>query len=452
MKVLLIQPAEVAYKSYNIITNLTNFSYRFIRSKTPPIGIAYLASTIEKAGHTVKIIDSTVMNYRLRHIKREIKRFNPDVVGVTAMTTFIYDALEVLKLVKKLNPNCLTVLGGPHPTVQTKEILNEVDFVDVIVRGEGEKTLLELIEKSNFEKIDGISYKENNKIIENKNRELIKDLDSIPFPAYHLLPMHKYQIKLADIGVLGGLDLLGHPYGAIVTSRGCPFNCNFCAARAIWGNNWRGRSPENIVEELKLLREEYGIRKISFMDDLFTVDKKRVIKTCELIKKEDLDISWFCLSRVDSFNKEIAESLKSAGCFRVWFGIESGTQETLNLLNKTFKLEDSKKAVKITKDAGLDAAGFFMIGIPGETKEMMEKTIAFANKLHLSTSIINLFIPYPGTKFYEIADQQNLILSKDWSKYHTNKSLMKIPGFTAHQLEKMWKKAHLSFNLSNLKS
>jgi len=407
----------------------------------PPLGFGYLAACLEDVGHKVKILDAPILNLRKRKIKKEIRQFDPDVVGVSSVTHNIGNALSLVEMAKENNPNCMTILGGPHATMTTKEILSENPYVDFIVRGEGEKTLVELLEKTkekDFEKVKGISFKQNGRIIENENREPIADLDSIPFPAYHLFPMERYKTKVIDREIYGKP---GQPMSSIITSRGCPNNCIFCSTCALWGKKWRTRSPENVVEELKILRYKYGKKVIDFLDDTLTVDKKRTMRICELIKEEGLDISWMCLSRVNLFTKEIASSLKKAGCFAVTFGFESGVQKTLDFLKKGFTVEDSKRAVQIAKETGLKVAGTFIIGVPGETRETINENISFVRNLNLNFTNFSILVPFPGTEIYEIAEKNNLLLTRDWSKYLSTNSVMKVPGFTPRELRKLHKKA-----------
>lgn len=415
----------------------------------PPIGLGYLASYLENAGHKVRIVDSLVMNYDMDDIKKELKQFDPDVVGVTATTPYIYEALLIVKIAKENNPNCMTVLGGPDPTFRAKEILKESPYVDVIVRGEGEITFTELLEKKKKEDlftVDGISFRLDGRIIENKNRKFIEDLDSLPFPAHHLLPKYdSYPLFL-------NLRIKGQPYTSISTCRGCTFDCAFCSSCVLWGRRWRARSPENVVEELKLLRYKYGLKVIDFVaDDTFTVDKKRVLRICELIIEEGLDISWECEARVDLFDRDIAIALKKAGCYLVQFGIESGVQKTLDFLNKGFRAEDAERAVKIAKNAGLKAGSNFMIGVPGETKEMINTTIFFAKKLDLDVTSFTILVPLPGSKIYKIAEENNLLLTKDWSKYNLSNIVMKVPGLTSRELKGFLIKAYLICNLNPFK-
>lgn len=441
MKVLLIQPTS---KSVNIISKIFQ-----------PLCLGYLASYLEERSHKVKIIDSIILGYDLTDIKKEIEQFDPDVVGVTSVTENIFDALSIIKITKEINPNCLTVIGGPHSTALPRETLEICSELDVIVRGEGEITFSELLEKKkkeDFVNVKGISFRLNDRIIENEDRKIIEDLDSLPLPAYHLLSMDKYKItkkhrvidRLLETGLLGGYE---ESYSTISTCRGCPFDCNFCASCKLWGKKWRGRSPESVVQELKILRYKYGKKLIDFMDDTFSFDKKRTLKICQLIREEGIDISWECSTRVDLFNKEIANAFKKSGCSLIYFGMESGVQKTLDFLNKGFKVEDSIRAVKIAKEAGIDVTGAFIIGgIPGETKETINQTIAFAKKLNISYSFTTL-VPFPGTKIYEYAIENNLLLTRDWSKYKISHSVLKTPGFSPEELRRIMIKANLVCNI-----
>lgn len=409
-----------------------------------PLSLAYLAASAEQVGHEIKIIDAMILNYSFEDIKKEIKHFDPDVIGATSWTENIYDVLKIVKIAKENNPNCMTVLGGPHPTVRAKETLEQSPYVDVIVRGEGEKTFVELLEKKEkLSTVDGISFRSDGMIIKNKDRKLIEDLDSLPLPAYHLLPMKKYVVKykLFDYERVGDL---GDRYCVISTCRGCPYNCIFCASRALWGRNWRVRSPQNVIEELKILNEKYNVKVIDFMDDTATINKKRILKICELIKKEKIDILWTAgTTRVDLFDKEIAKSFKTAGCKIARLAPESGNQQSLDFLQKGFTIGDIKRAVKTAKEAGLDTDGNYIIGIPGENGRMINQTILFAKKLDLTRTTFSILAPFPGTKIYEISKQKNFLLTEDWSKYSPTKSVLALDNFSPKELEKLLIKATL---------
>jgi len=434
MKVLLIQPSTSS-----------NTQKVFI-----PVGLAYLGSSLEQVGHKVKIIYTFNSKKGITEFKKELKNYDPDVVGISSTTIDIHICLQLVDLVKVHNPNCLTVLGGAHPTVCAKEILDLNSNVDAIVRGEGEITLTELLEKKNkedFGTVKGITFKLNGKMIENPGRENIEDLDSLPFPAYHLLPMETYKNWRKLFNVFP-FRKAGSSYASITSSRGCPFACIFCSSRRMWGKKWRIRSPENVIEELKLLRYKYNKKYIYFLDDTSTVNKDRMLKICDLIRKEGIDIAWECSTRVDLFDKDLASTLKKSGCVNVYLGLESGVQETLDFISKGVKIEDSIRSVKIAKEAGLTVESNFMIGIPGETREKINQTIYFAKKLDIEYPSFTILTPYPGTKLYEYAERNNLLLTKDWSKYNLTASVMKVPGLTAKELKSLHMKANLICNFN----
>ncbi|RLE13156.1 B12-binding domain-containing radical SAM protein [Candidatus Aerophobetes bacterium] len=407
-----------------------------------PLGLAYLASFIEKDGHKVKIIDSNTLGYRIKDIKEEIEKFNPHLVGVTATTSCIYDAYEVAKIIKEVDPGIKVVIGGPHVTFIAKETLKECPFIDVVVRGEGEETFRELVnffESSSedtwsLEEVKGITFRKDNKIIETDSRSLIKNLDSIPFPAYHLLPMEKYSLE-------------GKRFATIITSRGCPFSCIFCSSSRLFGKTWRARSPENVIEEIKLLKNKYGVREIEFLDDTFTLNKKRAEKICEILIKEKIDISWSCSSRVDTIDESLIEKLKKAGCHTIYVGVESGSQKILNIIDKGITLPQIEKTINLIKKVNINSFGSFILGIPGETVKTIKKTINFAKKLNPSFVQFSICTPYPGTKLFEMAKEKGWLLTKDWSKYTILDQVMKIPGMVTTNLNRWLLRAYLSFYL-----
>ena len=420
-------------------------SYLYFHAKFPPTALAYLGSVLENAGHKVKIVDCQAEEYGPDDVKKEIKFFDPDVVGITSSTQLIYDAMKIAKIAKENNPNCLTIVGGPHVTYLSEETLKKSKSIDIAVRGEGERTLLELLEtkKENWEKIEGITFRLNEKIIVNKDRAFIENLDEIPFPAYHLLSMDKYKIY----GHILKEWINGQPFGGVLTSRGCPYECAFCSSKTL-GKKWRTRSPENIIEEIKILVNKYGRREIEFLDDTFTVDEQRTLKICKLIKDEGLDFSWYCSTRVDRFTKNIAQAISKAGCHSVFFGLESGLQENLDFLNKGFKLEQSKKAVNLAKKEKINVIAFFIIGLPCDDRKKIIDTINFSREIKPKFAIFHQLTPMPGTKVYNIAKENNLFLTKDWSKYSTmSNPVIKIPNVSNEELIKLLKKANFNFYL-----
>ena len=360
---------------------------------SPPLGLAYIASVLRQ-NREVKIIDSNILNYAIGDVERELRSFNPDVVGITSVTPSIYEAYKVAETAKKVREDCTVVLGGPHATFMPRETMEECKYIDIIVRGEGEETTRELIE--NIEKgaplneVKGITFREKNGIIDTEPRLFIKNIDNIPFPSRDLLPMHLYKFN-------------GVKYTTMLTSRGCPFKCSFCSSSRLFGGYWRGRSPENVLEEMKTVYEEYGIRNIEFMDDTFTLNQERAEKICDEIIKQGWDISWGASSRVDTLSKKLVEKMKKAGCWIIFLGIESGSQKILDAIGKRITLEQVKKAVKILKDAGIQVLGSFIIGFLQDTKETIKETIKFAKSLNLNYAEFSILTPYPGTPIFDYA-------------------------------------------------
>ncbi len=401
----------------------------------PPLGLAYLASMVREE-HDVKIVDSLTEGYNYEDVKKIIKKYNPDIVGITSTTSMIPDAYAVAKMAKEINENMKIVIGGPHVTFTPERTVKECPCIDFIVRGEGEITFKELVDtlakNGDPENILGLSINTAEKVKNNLPRPLIKDVDSIPFPSYDLLPMDKYQ---AD----------GMKFGTIITSRGCPFNCIFCSSSLQFGKQWRGHSDKRVIEELKLLYEKYGRREIEFLDDTFTLNRPRAIRIAKRIREEGLDISWSASSRVDLFNSDVAEALKYGGCHTVYFGIESGSQKTLDFIGKRITPEQSMRAVKNAKTKKLHALGSFVIGFPEETKEDVKKTIKFSKKVGVDYAQFTIATPYPGTRLWDYAISRKLIFTYDWRKYTTLDPVMKLMNFSSEEIKKLLRWAYISF-------
>ena len=236
-----------------------------------------------------------------------------------------------------------------------------------------------------------------------------------------------------------------------MTSRGCPFDCIFCASSTLCGKIWRARSAENVIEELRLLSTEFGVKEIEFMDDTFTLSMRRAEKICDLLIKErnegGMDISWSCSAHANTINRELADKLKRAGCHDIYIGAESGTQKVLDFIGKSTTLERVSKAVKTVKQSGLNVLTSFIIGVPGETVRMIKDTIKFAEKLNPTYAQFTICTPYPGTRLFAIAKEKGLLITKDWRRYTTVEPIMNIPGISAEQLRKLLNRAYISFYL-----
>jgi len=421
-----------------ILFVVPNAEIKVAASQVLPLGLAYLASTLIEEGHDVKILDKRIeKNGKIKD--------NFDLVGITATTPLITKAWEISKEAKEFNPNCQVVLGGPHPTVLPEESLQQ-DSVDIIVRGEGEDTIKEVcknIEKNKTLKdVKGISYKENGKIIHNPDRSFIEDLDKISFPKRELFNLKKYQPIQPLLTTRKSLN--------IITSRGCPYNCNFCY-KGIFGCKYRMRSVSNLIEEWRLLVENFKVEEIGIQDDLFNFDKKRVIEFCRELIKEGLDVPWCTPNgiRVNYVDREVLSVMKRAGCYRIAYGIENGNQDMLNMMGKGITLQQVRDATRIAKTVGLKIAGSFILGNAGENVSTMMQTINFACSLPIDYALFNIATPYPGTRLFELVKTNGKILVKSWEEYSAieGKCYFEYGNLKKDIVENMFRYAYRRFYL-----
>ncbi len=409
-----------------------------LKTTPPPLSVAYLAAVARENGHDVKVIDSLVMDYTFDDVEKEIKNYSPDLVGITATTSMMPDAYQVAKIAKNISKDTKVVIGGPHVTFVPEDTLKESENIDYVVRGEGEiifSNLLKHLEgKIELRDIRGLSFRNNGTIVNNPPEQLIKDVDTIPYPAFDLLPMERYKADNKE-------------YGTIITSRGCPYNCIFCSSSLQFGKQWRGHSVERVTDELKILRDRYNKKEIEFMDDTFTLNMKRAIELTKRIKEEGLDISWSATARVNLFNDEIAKSMKSAGAHTVYFGIESGVQKTLDFIGKGITLELAKSAVEKATTTGLQTFGSFIIGFPEETVKDVEATIKFSQKVGVTLAQFTIATPFPGTGLWNYVVEKGLLLTRDWGKFSAIMPVIKLKNFTSDEIMKWVARAYISFYL-----
>ncbi|MGE5188181.1 MAG: B12-binding domain-containing radical SAM protein [Betaproteobacteria bacterium] len=376
-----------------------------------PLGIGYLTAVLEEKGYTVDIVDCQTTHPTQQELEEKFRSLNPDIIGVTSATLTYNPALDILKAAKLALPNVVTMIGGPHVTVMDKETFQDSDNVDIVVRSEGEQTMLEiarLVSEGSAKKLDGvlgITYQKERKVFRNLDRPFMTDIDSLPFPAHKHFDVGKYKI-------------LNRTYLPLVTSRGCPFSCAFCAGYKMCGRGFRARSPKKVVDELEWLRDEFGGGVFAFYDDTFTFDVKRAIAICDEIKSRKFDLPWDCRTRVDKVSPELLAKLRSAGCQLVHFGVESGNQQMLNLMRKGTTVEQNAQAIKWAKQAGISVAISLVIGYPTETPEQLQQTIDFIYKTKPDYVYMCEAVPYPGTELYDFARSLGLELAKDWSQYH----------------------------------
>ncbi|MFZ0441078.1 MAG: radical SAM protein [Methanobacterium sp.] len=423
MKVLMINPPYSSSK------------YKFIGLVAPPLGIAYIAAMLERNGVEVKILDSPALEYGHEAVKKEIQAYSPDIVAITSVTPTIGSALKTAQISKEACPNAITVLGGYHPTFTYQEVLKN-DFVDIVVCGEGEQTMVELVDAvengKNLRDVNGLATEN----FKTPSRGIIEDLDSIPFPARHLLPMDEYKILNMKLTT-----------GTIVSGRGCPYKCSFCASSAMHGQKLRLRSAENVVDEMEHLVNDHNIEMVAFMDDTFTLNKKRVYEICEAIKDRGLDNYWGCTARVDTISEELLKTMKDAGCITMFLGVESADQQFLNEVNKMININRIKKTFELTKKYNMRTIASVVLGMPGDTKRSILSTIKFVKTLEPSYAVFSLATPYPGTDFYLKAVSENLIKINDWSKYTLLSPVLETVDCSLEELKKLQKKAFKEFYL-----
>lgn len=410
------------------------------------LGLAYLAAVLEKEGFPVKIIETLILGYQQKEIIKEAKKFKPTIIGLSSTTREFPAALKLASNLKKHLKKCLTIIGGPHVTVTPKQTIKHKCF-DFAVLGEGEETIIELVkalekDKKDLTQIKGIALKKGKRIIITPPQPFIKNLDTIPFPARHLLPpLERYRPTPVSYRNL--------PVGTIMTSRGCPFRCTFCA-RNVFGTQVRLRSPKNVVDEIEILVKKYGAREIRVWDDTFNLDPSRVIEICKEILKRKLVFSWACQARVNFVNSRMFHWMKKAGCWQISYGIESGNQAILNKVKKGITLKMAQAAVAKTKKAGIEAKCYFMVGLPDETEETMQDTIDFAKKIDPDIATFCITLPFPGTEIY-----QEAIKTKEFRRvpfeeylYYETRRLPFVPkGLTAKKIIDYQGRAYRQFYL-----
>jgi anaerobic magnesium-protoporphyrin IX monomethyl ester cyclase len=402
----------------------------------PPLGLTYLAAVLDQAGYEVKIYDCPAFKLDQQGLKSELSSYAPDLIGIASMTATIPSALESSRTAKEACPNAKVIMGGPHATYADRQILSEEKSVDIVVRGEGEMTLLELAQNGADQKVlpqvKGLTFRNNGQITQTPDRPFIEDLDSLPRPAYKFVPMEKYRIT-------------GKKFLPIMTSRGCPFQCSFCVASQMFGAKFRARSPKNVVDELVWLRDEYGAEGVSFHDDTLTLDKKRIVDICDEIISRKAVIPWGCQTRVDTVSKEILAKMHKAGCNEVSFGVESGCQRILDAVHKKVSIEQAERAIKWAKDEGLFVAVSTIIGYPGETVESMQQTADLMRRIEPDDAWLCIATPYPGTELRALVERNGWKMTNDWTKYNTMNPIFENPTVDSGEYSKMRRKFYNSF-------
>ena len=406
---------------------LINPFYPLSENPSPPLGLAYLAAALEKAGVEVEILDFVVFPYIEADFRSKLAQFNPDIVAATAVTMTFDRAIRIIQDARRWHPGCLTVMGGPHVTFCAEESLSAYPELDLAVLGEGEETLVEISAQAgkgrNWQHIPGLVFRQAGNIISTGKRPHPIDVNTLKAPARHLLALGRYRA-------------LGMPI-SMTTSRGCPYSCIFCVGRKMVGSKVRYRDPVKVVDEMETLAG-YDFCQINVADDLFTANAQHCLAVCDEILKRKLKVKWTSFARVDTVSLKVLQRMKDAGCRAISFGIESGNAEILKTIRKGITLSQVIDAVKLCNQVGLLPHGSFILGLPGETPETLKETLAFGDELKkLGVSYgFHLLAPFPGTRVRQDSAELGItILSNDWSDYHANRAIVETPAVSRKMLD-----------------
>jgi len=423
MDILLINPPPRCITHENVVM--------------PPLGLAYLAAALEKEKYRVEILDAFALQLSWHDFETAIAGKKPEIIGIGGMSPVIDNTFRAIAICRKYTKHI--VMGGPHVSAYKQQIFTQCPHIDYGIIGEGERSFVNLAAALDQNKFSGQCKGVITRDILSDPEDLIEDIDSIPFPARHLLPNHRYKYALSP----------GETITTMFTSRGCPYNCIFCD-KSIFGSKWRARSPKNIINELKEIVANLSVKTIIFYDDLFTVNKERAINICRGIIDTGLKITWKCEGRVNLVDEELLGWMKKAGCKIIAYGVESGNQKGLDYLNKNTTPEQIKRAFKLTHQAGIKTMAYFILGIPVETYDDTLHTINFAAKINPTYAQFSALSPYYGTKLYQEAkekgwykeiDAQNP-LDKD-----LNRPVVISENWTEESLKRIVKEAHRKFYL-----
>lgn len=430
-----------------------------------PLGLAYIAACLEKAGYGVEIVDSHLNRYSMNKAAKVIVDKKPDAVGLTATTDNRFKAIELSKRIKELNPDIFLFVGGPHFSVTAEDALRNVTSIDAVVRGEGEITAVELL-NSYFSKkplynVRGISFRDspdNGRIITTQKRPVFEKLDSLPMPAYHLLNLKRYSPLPSYFTSLTREEKM-LPAAGVISSRGCPYNCIFCANNSEFVKTFfRKRDPVRFVDEIQYINRTHGIKMFNFWDDTFTLSKQYVLDVCNEIIKRSLGIKWYARGRVDTLDREALIKMKEAGCVAMLYGVESGCDRILKIIKKGITVEQVKKVVKNTVETGIDVLLAFMVSFPGETRDDVEKTLGLIKELlsydeRVFETDLSPTVIYPGTVIEKIALSEKRIIPEDfsWNKryeFRKNRQLLIVPSLPIYA-QKFTLEEIMAFRLRN---
>lgn len=430
MKILLVRPISNTY----IIT--------------PPIGLGYLATALQKRGHNVDILDCVKQRMNLKNFASFVKRYKPDVVGIQVWSCDVPNVLKSLQIIKSIDPDIITIIGGAHPSGISEEVLDYFVETDFAFKGEGEYGLPLLLDalvhkrNSDLYKIPGLIWRKNGSV-ETNSPVFIDDLDSFGFPAWNLIPPNSYPMAPHQ-GFMKAF-----PIAPIIVTRGCPYACTFCATHSINGKKIRSRSIDSVIEEIKQLHYNYNVKEIHIEDDNFTMNKDFVKEFCRRLLKEDIKIFWYCSSgiRLDSLDRETLILMKASNCYTITVAIESGSQRVLRLMKKNLTSGKIKEGISLMNSVGYRPTGLFMLGFPGETKEDIRQTLRLAMGSNLKRAQFAIFHPLPGSEIFDELKKRGELDNLDWGKLKPSKVAYESSELSAEELKKIQRTAFLKFHL-----
>lgn len=402
----------------------------------PQVSLAFIAGAVEK-DFSVDVVDCIGEQMSWPRFEELLKAKRPRYLITYLISSIIYNDLRVAELAKELGATTIAI--GPHVSIMPESV-GDFTSVDYIIRGEVEETIAELLGELEAGRtpagVPGIAFRGDDGVVITPERPLMQDLGKLPRPRQDLLPLMNYRMPMID-----------GPFTMVTTSRGCPYPCIYCRKMALWGNRVRLRPVDDIMDELIWLHE-LGVDNVVFLADLFTVNRKQVIELCQRIIEARLPLKWQCNSRVDHVDAEILSWMKRAGCWQIAFGLESGSQEVLDQAKKGITVGQIEAAINMVDRFGIKAWGYFIIGLPGETKETIRQTIDLAKRLPLNLALFHVAVPYPGTEFNELAQEHGWLLSDRWEDLDMNYSaIVQYPELTAEEIDKATKRAFFEWYL-----
>ncbi len=430
-RILLIHPL-----GYNPEGRKTDISR--LANIMPPLGLISIAAWMEKHGIETEIADCHAYPQSDEDIRKAVSGFMPDFAGFSCTTSSFLDGIRIANIVKTTKSDTKVIFGGPHVSALKMGILEFFPVVDFVVAGEGEDAVKDLIEKfPHINGVKGLIFRDEDKIIFNGDQTGLMDLDSLPFPAYEKLKGFPEHYKLPIF------NYPKTPNASIVTSRGCVYECSYCD-RSVFRKSFRFNSAEYIFEHIKFLKRNYGIKHINFYDDNFTLNRNRIDSLCRLLIDSGIHITFNCAVRPELIDKDLLKNMKSAGCWMVSMGIESGSEDLLSNHRQNVKLDSYVQKIKMTRKAGMRVKGLFMIGLPGETEKSINDTIKFIKKNPLDEINISKFTPFPGSPIYKNISEHG-DFEEDWTKMDCMHFQFVPMGFTKERLQELFTESYKSY-------